>query len=105
MEEDAEDEDLGAPLLNQIFEIWVEPELTHRGLQLSRDQISKVVIEMDPSQARPIIKINEEATIIAEAKATRAIEAGEPVTRTTLTRSAWCDRPRSALTAVGPASQ
>jgi hypothetical protein len=79
MEEDAENEDIGTPLLNQIFETWVEPELSQRGLQLSRDQISKVVIEMDPSQARPIIRINEEATIIAEAKATRAIVAGEPV--------------------------
>src|SRR5438067_1076215 len=70
----------GVGLLNSIFNVWVEPELKRRGLQLTRDEIVKVTIELDPSQPTPVIKLNDEAGIIASVRATRAIDAGEAIT-------------------------
>lgn len=71
--------EFGESAINQIFDIWVGPELGERGVQLSRESIRKVVVELEPGKA-PRVLLNEEATISASFTAKRAIEPGEPVT-------------------------
>lgn len=67
------------PLIEQIFELWVEPELERRGQALDRDEVTKVVVEFVPGQ--PIrVFLNEEANIIAQVRATREIKKDEVVT-------------------------
>lgn len=70
----------GQNLLEQMFELWIEPELARRGLDLNRGDIRKVVVELDPNAIGPIVKINEEAAVVAQVRATRAIAEGEEVT-------------------------
>lgn len=73
------DEDWGTGLLEQIFELWVEPELQRRGVDLDRAAVRKALVVMAPG--RPVeTLINDEAELVANVRATRAIEAGEEVT-------------------------
>lgn len=75
-----EEPEFGSVLLEQIFELWVEPELERRGLDLTRDEIRKVVVELDPGAGGPIVRINDEAVLVAKVRSTRAIAAGEELT-------------------------
>lgn len=63
-----------------MFELWIEPELSRRGLNLARDDIRKVVVELDPQVSGPIVRINDEAMLLARVTARRAIKAGQDVT-------------------------
>jgi hypothetical protein len=79
-EEPTEQQSFGSTLLEQMFELWIEPELARRGLNLGRDEIRKVVVELDPTASGPIVTINDDAAVVARVRATRAIAAGEDVT-------------------------
>ena len=59
--------------------MW-EPEITRRGLALDRDEIRKVVVELDPDRRHPLVRLNEEAKIVAEVRFTRDIAEGADVT-------------------------
>jgi len=71
--------DASAALLEQIFDLWVEPELQRRGVDMGRDGVRKALVVMAPGR-RVDVLINEEAELVAHVRATRPIEAGEPIT-------------------------
>lgn len=70
--------DFSAALLEQVFDLWVEPELLRRGVIMGRDGVTKALVVMAPG-SRVKTLINEEAELVARVRATRPIEAGEPV--------------------------
>lgn len=73
--------DFAANLLEQIFSLWVEPEMERRGLPVDRSKIHKVLVTFSPDQAQvPLVAINDEAELIGSIRATRDIQAGELVT-------------------------
>lgn len=72
------DPDFSAALLEQIFDLWVEPELQRRGVDMGRDGVTKALVVMAPG-GRVETLINDEAELVASVRATRPIEAGEPV--------------------------
>jgi len=67
------------PLIEQIFELWVEPELNRRGMSIDPVDIRKVVVEFIPGRSVHVL-VNDEADIVAEVRATRPIAAGEAIT-------------------------
>jgi HEPN domain-containing protein len=66
-------------LLQQLFDIFVEPELKRRGNALLPQGIKKVLITLPPS-APPYVELNDEVQLIARTTVNRSIEKGEPVT-------------------------
>ena len=66
-------------LIDQIFELWVVPELTARGLDTARKSVRKVLVEMDPDLGSPRISINDEARLIGLGRAKRDLVEGEHV--------------------------
>ena len=76
-----EDDALGweETLVAQVFQLWVNPELERRGLNLSQDEITQVVVEMPGSGGELKVSLNKDAQIIAVATAKRDIKAGEQV--------------------------
>lgn len=79
------DPEFSESLLEQIFSLWVEPELERRGQDLGRDGVSKALVVMAPGR-RVETLINDEAELVAEVRVTRPVEAGEPVTTTDVDR-------------------
>ncbi len=73
------DEDFSQALLDQIFSLWVEPELARQGLPADRNQIRAAIIVLPPA-GEAVVRINDEAHIVASVKAKGPIEAGDPVT-------------------------
>jgi hypothetical protein len=71
--------EFAATLVNHVFEIWIWPEVRRRDLSLSRADIHKVLVELEPDKA-PRILLNEEAQLEAAFVAKRAIAEGEEVT-------------------------
>jgi hypothetical protein len=67
-------------VVNSIFDVFIVPELARRNMALGRDDIRKVVVELDPDRRHPRVSINENAKIVAHISATREIAAGEQVT-------------------------
>jgi len=76
---DGADSEFAANIVNQIFDLWVGPELAKRGLTLTRADISKVLVEMDPDKPLRVL-INDEAELVADFVAKRDIAEGEEVT-------------------------
>jgi len=73
------DSEFATNIVNQIFDLWVGPELEKRGLTLTRADISKVLVEMEPD--RPLrVLINDEAQLVADLVTKRDIAEGEEVT-------------------------
>lgn len=69
----------GDALVEQVFELWVNPELKRRGLQLSRDEITQVVVEMPAHDGDLMVSLNQDAEIVAMTTAKRDLKAGETV--------------------------
>lgn len=70
-----------ANLQEQIFSLWVEPELERRGLPVDRSTVHKALVTFSPEQGQvPVVAINDEAELVGSIRTTRAIQAGEPVT-------------------------
>ncbi len=66
-------------LLGQVYELWVGPELERRGLAIAPTQLSKALVVMAPG--RPVqVLLEDEVSLVASVRATRAIAEGEPVT-------------------------
>lgn len=76
---DSADQDFAANIVNQIFDLWVGPDLERRGLTLTRADIRKVLVELDPDQPLRVL-INDEAELVASFVAKRDIAEGEDVT-------------------------
>lgn len=70
----------GDRVINSVFDVFVAPELIRRNLVLERDEITKVVVELDPDRRHPWVWINDRAKIVAHVHATREIAAGDEVT-------------------------
>lgn len=64
-------------VLEQMFELWVEPAISERGLDLVR--ADKAAVIMPPGTAVTVL-LNDEAPLVARARAKRPIAAGEQVT-------------------------
>jgi len=73
-------DDFSTNLVNSIFELFVEPEITRRGLALDRDEIRKVVVELSPDRPHPLVRLNDQAKIVASVSVTRDLTEGENVT-------------------------
>ena len=73
------DPEFAATVVTHVFDLWVRPELKRRGLGLTRADIRKVVVEMDPDKPLRVL-INDEAEIVGQATAKRDIAEGEEVT-------------------------
>ncbi|MDQ3641405.1 MAG: HEPN domain-containing protein [Actinomycetota bacterium] len=69
----------GDALLEQIFDLWVEPELELRGRPLAREEIVKALVVMTPGRAVRVL-LNDEAELMGTVRATRSVSAGESVT-------------------------
>jgi hypothetical protein len=78
---DGLDPEFALTVINQIFDLWVVPELKRRGLSLTRANIRKVLVEMDPDKPLRVL-INDEAEIVGKAIVKRDIAEGEEVTLT-----------------------
>lgn len=76
---DGVDSEFARNIVNQIFDLWVGPELARRGLTLTRADIRKVLVEMDPDKPLHVL-INDEAELVADFVAKRDIAEGEEVT-------------------------
>jgi hypothetical protein len=61
-----------SPLIDQIFDLWVAPELNRRRLRLTRAEIRKVVVELEADRP-PRVLINDEARILGRARAYQAV--------------------------------
>lgn len=66
-------------LMDQMFTLWIEPELVRRGRALDRAAIHSAVVVMAPHSA-PRVLLDDEARWVAKLPTKRAIEAGEEVT-------------------------
>jgi hypothetical protein len=73
-------DDFSTKLVIWIFDLFVEPEITRRGLALDRDEVRKVVVELNPDRPHPLVRLNDQAEIVAQVRATRDIAEGEDVT-------------------------
>jgi hypothetical protein len=60
----APDAEMASTMIDQIFDLWVLPEIKARGLGLTREQVNKALIVMAPGLA-PQVSINEEALLSA----------------------------------------
>jgi HEPN domain-containing protein len=65
-------------VLAQILELWVRPALAARGDDVER-AVGKALVILPPNGA-PVVQLDDEASWIAEVRATRAIAKGEPIT-------------------------
>lgn len=70
----------GEHLIENMFTTWVDGDLARRNAGLSRSDVLRAVVELPPSGATPIIRINDEASLQARAIAATAIKKGDPVT-------------------------
>lgn len=77
------DDSFGENLLQNAFDLWINPEIERRReADLLPDNFvfrgAQVIMDLD-LQA-PKVRLNEEIRAVAQARAARAVEAGEPVT-------------------------
>jgi hypothetical protein len=74
-------DDMGEALREQIFELWLRPELERRGLDKQPEEVVRTLVIFPPGQRpKPRVLIDTEVKIEVSAKATRPIRAGEQVT-------------------------
>lgn len=71
------EDDLGASLITQMFDLWVDAELQRRGA--SRGDVFAALVELPPHGV-PIVRINEEVVLAARASKDSGITSGTPVT-------------------------
>jgi hypothetical protein len=80
--EDAPNE-MGGPLLEQIMELWLRPELERRGLDTRPEDVGRALVILKPGE-EPEVLIDAEAAMIVRGKPTRPIAKGERVTEADL---------------------
>jgi hypothetical protein len=76
---DSNSPDMGQPLLEQIFELWLRPELERRGLDKQPEEVVRALIIFPPGR-KPQVLIDTEAPMMIRARATRTIKEEKPVT-------------------------
>lgn len=64
--------------IEHMFEIWVEPELTRRGVTPNDLQVRKALVVLKRDQM-PTVLINTEFELVASVRATRDIAEGEDI--------------------------
>lgn len=75
----APDAGFGATLMQQMFDLWINPEVTRRNGTIAAGEVHRALVVMAPG--RPLeVKLNDEVSWIATLEARRTIAAGEPVT-------------------------
>jgi HEPN domain-containing protein len=72
-------DDFATNLVDSIFELYVIPDVLRRGLVLERDDIRKVVVELNPDRQHPLVWINDAAQIVARVRVNRDLAEGEDV--------------------------
>ncbi|HEY8082692.1 MAG TPA: HEPN domain-containing protein [Solirubrobacterales bacterium] len=71
--------EFSASLLDQVFRLWIEPAIAENGAELVRSDVVKALVVMAPLDA-PTVYLNDDAGLIAHARAARSIDAGQEVT-------------------------
>jgi len=71
------------PLLEQIFQLWLRPELEARGLDQQPEEVIRALVIFTPRR-KPKVLIDAEAEMVVRGRTTRPIEAGERVTEADL---------------------
>lgn len=61
---------------DQIFEYWIDPELRRRGVD---EHVTKAIIELVPEAKDAVVRLNDEAEVIATADFRRDAGEGEDV--------------------------
>ncbi|MEU8657135.1 HEPN domain-containing protein [Actinoplanes philippinensis] len=72
------DAEFSNTVAEQIFDLFITPELDRRG-GLKLEDVRKAVVLLPPD-GPPEVKLNEEASLIGEGRATRQIQPGEAIT-------------------------
>ena len=81
------DEEFGRNLMEQVLELWVNPEVERRreaGNLPDDFVLTAVQVIMNLDADAPEVRFNEEVKAVAQGRATRAIEEGEDVTEADL---------------------
>jgi hypothetical protein len=74
----APDAEMASKVIDQMFDLWVLPEINARGLGLTREQVDKALIVMAPGLA-PQVSINEEALLSVTMPAPGPVVPGQAV--------------------------
>ena len=72
------DDEFGQRVFDQVFSLWIEPELVRRGIAPGRTQVHAGLVVLPPGGS-PEVHINDEAQIVATVKARGPVSAGAPV--------------------------
>lgn len=73
------DDEFAARVIEQMYDLFIFPELARRGLPAERGSVQKALVTLPPD-ADVVVQLNDEALLAYRAATTRAIAAGEPVT-------------------------
>lgn len=68
-----------ARLLDHVFQIWIDRTIAERHPGFQRGDVTKALVVLSPAKL-PLVRINDEVELVASVRATRSLEAGEPVT-------------------------
>jgi hypothetical protein len=71
-------DEMAAAVLDQVFDLWVLPEIRARGLQLGRDQVRQALVSLKPGTA-PEVSVNDEALLSVQVPAPGPVAAGEAI--------------------------
>lgn len=71
-------------LFEDVFSLWIDPELASRGLAGRRETVRHAVV-IFPVGQQPIVRLNNEVGLVATARAAGPIEAGQAVMRSDIT--------------------
>jgi hypothetical protein len=74
----APDAEMASAMIDQIFDLWILPEISIRGLGLTREQVNKALVVMAPGLA-PKVEINEEAQLSVRMPAPGPVSRGQTV--------------------------
>jgi HEPN domain-containing protein len=78
--EDSSAPDMRGALLEQIFQLWLQPELERRGLDKKPEEVVHALVVLRPDHgADVLIDADTGEKLVIQAKAARAIREGEPI--------------------------
>jgi HEPN domain-containing protein len=66
-------------LIEQIFELWVQPEIERKRLSLAPEHVVKALVVMPPDRPTAVL-LNDEARLVVQVRATGPVREGEQVT-------------------------
>lgn len=71
-------DEMASRVVDQMFDLFVMPEVERRGLPDNRGAIQKALVTFPPGGS-PVVALNDEVELSVQAEATRPIEAGEEI--------------------------